>query len=328
MKIELIHDMIAKKLGENIPAEFKKLRTLERSIRDRYDRYVQSKVVLSKRELDNIEPYLGKKIFLPPELMDFVMHSKEVHKKRKIRNWILGILFFLFVAALSGISYILSEQIKVEVANLENTVKELIPKKQELDRKKEGFVTQTKELVQKEEEIKTKKEEIQKVEDQKKESDENLAKSKAESLRLQKEVETQKKDMDEKLKEISKVVEQIAESKRKAKIAMHKKVLEGKKWSEYLGKMKWEDAKKACANLSVPEPKKEGRVWRLPTIEEYKAVYEVDRKLVLKWREEACCGYWTGEEKSSSDRAYYFDIYDGSSDLSFKGSDFHVRCIF
>ncbi|HMV43672.1 MAG TPA: hypothetical protein PK079_18880 [Leptospiraceae bacterium] len=88
------------------------------------------------------------------------------------------------------------------------------------------------------------------------------------------------------------------------------------KWSDYLGLMTWEDAKKKCESLGL----------RLPTKEEMIQAYQNGE--TKSWEKEGEA-YWTSTEFSKGTNSYYyFGVVNGfSSHYGGKDDDGHVRCI-
>jgi len=91
-------------------------------------------------------------------------------------------------------------------------------------------------------------------------------------------------------------------------------------WSDYQGKMNWNDAKAKCASLGM----------RLPTRAELGTAYKakVTQSWKVDWQKSGYSNHWTSEEYSASG-AYTFYVGDGDDTVSyFKDVDgVHVRCI-
>ena len=113
MKIELTHDILAKKVGEKVSVEDKRIRRVEKFIHDKYEASVGLDKTLSKEDLDYIQPYL-KRIYLSTEETGFIEKSQLAVKKKRQRLILLTVLFTVGVAILSGLSYYLAERTKVE----------------------------------------------------------------------------------------------------------------------------------------------------------------------------------------------------------------------
>lgn len=89
----------------------------------------------------------------------------------------------------------------------------------------------------------------------------------------------------------------------------------GPKWSDYLGLLNWESAKKKCESLGL----------RLPTRDEMIAAFQAGE--TKSWEKDGEA-FWTSTEFSNSGNHYYFGIVSGfSSHYGDNTDEGHVRCI-
>jgi hypothetical protein len=91
--------------------------------------------------------------------------------------------------------------------------------------------------------------------------------------------------------------------------------------------MPWKAAVEYCATNSGELP---GAGWRLPTIDELKALLVDDETRRCRWPSElsGSCGiYWTSSEGKSKSDAHYADFNEGLVDFDDKGFDYQVRCV-
>ena len=116
-KIEITHDILARKVYDRMDADEKMRLKIEQFLRDRFDYYSESGALLTKRDLNYIEPYLGK-VDLAPDQKEFISESRKgiEAKLRKKRFLILGIGALLMLAALVSIGFALQAQKKEKQA--------------------------------------------------------------------------------------------------------------------------------------------------------------------------------------------------------------------
>ncbi|MFY7668305.1 MAG: DUF1566 domain-containing protein [Crocinitomicaceae bacterium] len=81
-----------------------------------------------------------------------------------------------------------------------------------------------------------------------------------------------------------------------------------------LGKMNWEEAKKACENL--------GDGWRLPTIDEFRKIYKYKDK-IGGFARKYC---WSSTETDDGN-ARFFGFSDGSAYATIKDEANYVRAV-
>jgi WD40 repeat protein len=100
MKIELSHDILAQKVYERVSLEDKRLREVERLIRERFAFY-QGEPKLGQEEVEFIRPYLSK-VELSAEERAFVNKSRQRITQRRVRRLVLaGLIFLGIIAGLS-----------------------------------------------------------------------------------------------------------------------------------------------------------------------------------------------------------------------------------
>jgi hypothetical protein len=96
-----------------------------------------------------------------------------------------------------------------------------------------------------------------------------------------------------------------------------KKRSSGVKWSEYLGEMDWESAKKKCAELKI----------KLPTVKQFKAAIQA-----REFENQPEGSYWLSEiEKQPSGEkspyAYYVHWTGNHSHSAEPSENYHVKCV-
>ncbi len=101
MKIELSHDILAKNIYDRASADAKMLLKVTNLIKGRYIYYIESKVLLTKEDLNYVESYL-KKIELTDEEHAFVRRSKRVLKLRTIWSIVVAIIIIVALAGLTA----------------------------------------------------------------------------------------------------------------------------------------------------------------------------------------------------------------------------------
>ena len=111
MKIELAHDSLALKVYDKVSIEEKTLRKVEKFIHDRYvfyeSRKIQNrKVLLTKEDLDYVNPYLNK-VDIKPEEQQFVQKSQVAIKKRRRALLALAACIFICLSGMAGYSYLM-----------------------------------------------------------------------------------------------------------------------------------------------------------------------------------------------------------------------------
>lgn len=112
MKIELSHDLLAKKIYDKASAEDKMLIKVRNFIRDRFAYFKENKVLLSKEDLNYIGPYT-KQLTLEQYELIFIDRSKNALRLR--RAVVIGIA----VAVIFVIAYFMNKTEEVKVENQE-----------------------------------------------------------------------------------------------------------------------------------------------------------------------------------------------------------------
>lgn len=85
MKVEITHDILARKIYDRIGAEDKMRLKIKEFIYDRYTYFQEANVLLTSKDLNYITPYLGK-ISVGPEQEVFIKKSQQEAKKRENRR--------------------------------------------------------------------------------------------------------------------------------------------------------------------------------------------------------------------------------------------------
>ncbi len=106
MRIELSHDILAKKVFEKASNEDKMLLQIERLITDSHQRYVSRELFMDRADVEYIDPFL-KKVTSTEEELEFIDASKahiaEIDRKRRLRvfrtNAIMLGLILIAIAA-------------------------------------------------------------------------------------------------------------------------------------------------------------------------------------------------------------------------------------
>ncbi len=110
MKIELSHDLLAKKIHEKASQEDKMLLRIRKFIQDRFTYFNESKALLSLKDINYISPYLDK-VSLEPHEQRFIRRSKD-------RIWIFAIALALVILGVWGtIVYLMNRTTKLEAQN-------------------------------------------------------------------------------------------------------------------------------------------------------------------------------------------------------------------
>lgn len=109
MKIELSHDLLAKKIYDKASTEDKMLIKIRNFIKDRFAYFKENNVLLSKEDLNYIEPYL-KQLTLERYELIFIDRSKRAIRLR--RAGVIGIA----IAVIFVLAYFMNktEEVKVE----------------------------------------------------------------------------------------------------------------------------------------------------------------------------------------------------------------------
>jgi hypothetical protein len=109
------------------------------------------------------------------------------------------------------------------------------------------------------------------------------------------------------------VIRELVENKAtEREIQKAREDLGAKKFSEYQGKLSWDDANKNCELLKM----------RLPTITELKEAY--DSGITNSWQKDGY-RYWSATPYGAV-RYYLFDVFDGYTDYYARDGNGYVRC--
>lgn len=119
MKIELSHDLLAKKIYDKASMEDKMLIKVRNFIKDRFAYFKENKVLLSKEDLDYISPYL-KQLTLEQHERIFIDRSKNTLWLK--RAAIIGVA----VAVIFVLAYFMNKTEQVKVDNQEVLAKQLL----------------------------------------------------------------------------------------------------------------------------------------------------------------------------------------------------------
>ncbi|MGH1336591.1 MAG: hypothetical protein ACRBFS_10720 [Aureispira sp.] len=97
MKIELSHDLLAKKIHEKASSEDKMLMRIRKFIHDRFNYFDENRALLSWTDINYITPYLDK-ISLEPHETRFIRRSKD-------RIWIIAITIGVAALGMLGVVF-------------------------------------------------------------------------------------------------------------------------------------------------------------------------------------------------------------------------------
>ena len=100
MKIELSHDILARKIYDKSSTEDKLVLKIENLIREDYQRFVDRKILMGKEDYEYVAPFLSS-LNLIEEEKAFVRKSKRAIDRRQRRRNIL-IIAVMAILALSG----------------------------------------------------------------------------------------------------------------------------------------------------------------------------------------------------------------------------------
>ncbi|WMX13713.1 MULTISPECIES: hypothetical protein [unclassified Aureispira] len=123
MKIELSHDLLAKKIYDKASTEDKMLIKIRNFIKNRFAYFKENKVLLSREDLDYISPYL-KQLTLEQHELIFIDRSKQALVLQ--RAVIIGIA----IAVVFVITYFMNKTEQVKVENQELLAKQLLEYKE------------------------------------------------------------------------------------------------------------------------------------------------------------------------------------------------------
>lgn len=105
MKVELIHDSLAKNIYDRASHDDKMLLNIATFIKERQSYYQDEDVLLSQKDLDYIDPY-EERLLLETTTQNFIEKSKsKIVEARKRRRFLVGIFLFILFAILCYIFY-------------------------------------------------------------------------------------------------------------------------------------------------------------------------------------------------------------------------------
>jgi hypothetical protein len=118
MKIELSHDLLAKKIHEKASQEDKMLLRIRKFIQDRFTYFNESKALLSVKDINYITPYLEK--------LSLEAHERRFIRRSKDRIWIIALsIVFVVFSILGIIFYFINQTNKVELKSRERMAAQL-----------------------------------------------------------------------------------------------------------------------------------------------------------------------------------------------------------
>lgn len=102
MRVELTHDLLAKKIRETVSEKNKGFLNAKKILESKYDLYINNpKILLSDIELNTVEPYL-EKLILTESQIDFYELSRKTQDRKATINYIRNIVnisaIFIIVA--------------------------------------------------------------------------------------------------------------------------------------------------------------------------------------------------------------------------------------
>lgn len=110
MKIELSHDLLAKKIHEKASDEDKMLLRIRKFIQDRFAYFNESNALLTFNDISYIRPYMDK-ISLEPHELRFIRRSKE-------RLWLMtGAIIIAIIGVIGLIFYLMHQSHKRDLQN-------------------------------------------------------------------------------------------------------------------------------------------------------------------------------------------------------------------
>ena len=148
MKIELVHDILAKKIYDMASTEDKMLVKVHNFILNRYAYYKDANVLLDQNALNYIGPYV-KLITLEKEELEFLKKSKQAIKRRRlmVNALIIGTLVVLFLAGIQAAFNF--QELSDQRAQLEIREGQLMKKQEErawAEQRAQDLLTKSKEL--------------------------------------------------------------------------------------------------------------------------------------------------------------------------------------
>jgi hypothetical protein len=109
------------------------------------------------------------------------------------------------------------------------------------------------------------------------------------------------------------VIRELVENKAsESEIQKAREDLGAKKFSEYQGRLTWDDANKKCKSLKM----------RLPSLDELKKAYESG--ITKSWLKDGL--YYWSSTPYDAERYYLLNVRDGNTSSNSRDSSFNVRC--
>lgn len=145
MKIELSHDILARKIYDKASAEDKLILKIERLIADDFERYDERGVLMGQDDYDYVAPYLSTVSITPAERRFIAKSYKVLERKKRNRN--------LLVMAIIGLLAVLGGLATVRSVQAEQRALDIRAKNVELRIQGEELKDRNKEIVAKNHEI-------------------------------------------------------------------------------------------------------------------------------------------------------------------------------
>ncbi|BDS09524.1 hypothetical protein [Aureispira anguillae] len=118
MKVELSHDLLAKKIFDLASTEDKMLIKVSNFIKNRFAYFKENSVLLSKEDMEYIRPYLPR-ITLEKHELIFIQRSQQAIWIRR------SVMALIVVAVIFVIAYFMNRTEKVKLQNQERLAKEI-----------------------------------------------------------------------------------------------------------------------------------------------------------------------------------------------------------
>lgn len=131
MRIELSHDLLAKKIYDKVSAEDKMLTKIRNFIKDRFVYFKENSVLLSKEDLNYIGPYL-KQLTLEPYELIFIDRSKNVIRLRR------AVFIGIAISVIFVLAYFMNKTEEVKVESQEFLANQLLEYKR-VEKEAEGL---------------------------------------------------------------------------------------------------------------------------------------------------------------------------------------------
>lgn len=297
MKIELAHDILAKKVGDKITGEEKQFRQVQSFLNKRYEEFKErgESGLLGKDDIQYINPYI-KKLSLSPETETFFNLSKSKQRRKTILLGVIVSIISSIILIFSGISFINYKLLLERRNKADLTTLELEKKENKLKGINEALETKRREATDSEKEADT------------------LAKKLNESKNKISLLDT---ELAKKLKMIGDSFNRMREEANSDDSEYRKWISDPANWTADLGEMNWTEARSKCANMAGG--------YRLPSRKDWTIIFGSPNPVFQKWKAQSDW-FWTKDEKSPS-IAYGFLIEQGVTHFDDKGVKWHARCV-